>query len=154
MNNEKDIFDFIKPKKVDVPSDDFFANLSQEIIEKEKTPIVPMYKKPLGWIAGIVASMAIVLAVGFLGNNTPPKSALAQLDEVELEDVETYVEENFDSYELDEIIAEIPDSDIDEIPEPVFVEEKITWDDISQEDILDYIDSELDIDELDEELFI
>lgn len=154
MNNEKDIFDFIQPKKVDVPSDDFFANLSQEIIEKEKAPIIPMYKKPLGWIAGIAASIAIVFAVGFFGNNTPQESALAQLDEVEMEDVETYVEENFDSFELDEIIAEIPDSRIDEIPEPVFVEEKITWDDISQEDIFDYVDSELDMDELDEELFI
>jgi hypothetical protein len=83
----------------------YFKSIDGEIfnkLEKEETPVISLSsKKPLYYIAGIAASIVLILAI-FI--NKPFE------DEISIEMVETYLEDrDLSSYELAELLS---DSDL------------------------------------------
>ena len=81
------------------------------------------------------------------------------LNDIPQETILAYVTENIDEYELDEIIEIIPDQTIQdmEVFQPIVVESEstISFDDISNEEIMEYLLEEgIDMEEMNEsELF-
>lgn len=168
MNNEKDIFNFIKAKKVDVPDTTYFESLADNIISKNSVKVIPIYKKPLFWMSSAAAAVIILfVAFNFTDTNTIQDKPLLALNDIDNDLVYSYVHENindFDTELLTEFISETAiDSDNSTETEPVSetVEDNtvesntITLENISSEDILNYFESEeIDISDLEDELFI
>lgn len=168
MNNEKDIFDYIKAKKVDVPDTSYFETLADNIIAKDHVKVIPIYKKPLFWMSSAAAAILIFfVAFNFTDPNSIQDKPLLALNDIDNDLVYSYVHENindFDTELLTEFISETDiESDNSSEDESVQITEEnitiesntITLENISSEDILNYFESEaIDISDLEDELFI
>lgn len=163
MKEQKDILDYISPKRTSTPSPDYFEGLAQRVIAGEKTRIVPFYKKPVMWIG---AAAAIAIGCVFLTSIFSPSPAssdpLLALQEVPSEEIMDYLHENIediDESEIEEAITEaslaiVPKKSIDADPtaSTQAKESEITFDDINAEDILHYFNQEgIDPSELEED---
>ena len=171
MKEEKDIFDFIQPSKVDTPDKSYFEALTKNVIQEAKPKVVPLHKRPVVWMR--VAAAAII-ALLFVTNINPGDSMssdpLLALNDISSEEILAYVDENIDEFEEDEIAEIVPEEaieirDIMELPEPAVVEEpavteaSISLQEVNEEEIMDYLEEEgielLDLDvEDDEGIFI
>lgn len=167
MKEEKDIFNFIEKRKADLPDAAYFDNLTRSVIESQRTKGMPLYKRPVFWISAAAAVVLTLIVVRFDSQEVPQTNALAELEHISNNDVLAYVEENIEDFDIDLIAEFIPDATIDKeiaeieselIPEQIedlVVDMEISFDGITRDDILDYLEEEeLDINDLEENSFI
>lgn len=161
MNEEKDIFDFIEKRKVDVPHKAYFENLSQSIISSQKTRVIPFYKRPITWI-GAAAAVALVLMMVRLDSpqeTVVQTDVLSELNNIPREVILAYVEENIDDFDIELIAEFVPASALEYEPieqeitdEKETTNETISFDDITRDDILEYLEDEgIDLSDLEDE---
>lgn len=168
MNNEKDIFDYIKAKKVDVPDVSYFDSLADSIISKGQVKVIPLYKKPLFWMSSAAAAVILLfVAFNFSDDSSIQDKPLLALNDMDNDLVYSYVHENINDFDTELLTEFISESAIEadntteiepiiEIQESTTIESNsITLENISSEDILNYFESEaIDISDLEDELFI
>jgi hypothetical protein len=166
MKNEKDIFDFIKAKKVDVPDQAYFAALANSITDSKKNNIVPIYKRPVFWLSSAAAAIVIVfVALNFGETNVMHEKPLLAMNDLDTEIVYDYVNENINDFDAEMISEFIPTEVITsntteifevELEEVKTIEtEELSFEDISTEDILNYFESEeISLSDFEDELFI
>lgn len=181
MDKEKDIFDQLKARKTPMPDASYFASMAQSVIDsqkgtdapkKEEPRIIPMYKRPIVWI-GTVAAIAAAFVVGLLivnfnQHSTEESNPLMALNEIPSTEVYEYIDENIDDFDTDLIVDALDASSInnitlvDEVEEPETTTEstqtnteKISFDDIDTEDIINYLNEEgISSEDFDEDSFI
>ena len=160
MKENEDIFEHLKKRKIETPSKDYFDALAASVIEQEskKTKLIPIGRKILYWSTAAAA----ILVIGFFLFNIPQQpetNILAQLDDVSTEELIAYVDENIDDFDTDQLGETLSDEEIDKLDEELSLEmsdisyvessESISFDDIDEQDILDYLELEdIDLDEL------
>lgn len=171
MDKEKDIFDNIKVRKIDVPSADYFKNLSEVVLEKQRPKIVPFYKRPLSWAGAAAAIIVIALLVTNMSQSpvsTGNSDPLLALNEFSSEELMNYIDSNIDDFDTDLIAEMIAEGDLatteifDAIEDPIVEQEMkeskvpVSIDTLDDQDILDYFNDEgFDLDILeDEDTFI
>ena len=164
MNEEKDIFDFIEKRKVDVPDKAYFENLTQKIVSSQKTRVIPFYKQPITWIGAAAAVALIFMVVRFESpQEVVEPNVLVALDDIPREDILAYVEDNIEDFDIDLISEYIPKSALESKRIEIENEEvdgdpaieTISFDDITTDDILDYFeDEDIDFSDLDDDSFI
>ncbi|MCH2230851.1 MAG: hypothetical protein MK105_10945 [Crocinitomicaceae bacterium] len=164
MKNEKDIFDFIKSVKPEEPSADYFSGLADKILSENKTIVIPIYKKPTFWMTSAAAIGIILFSVLRLNNSTEIETpALLAFNNIEKIEIFEYIDDNIQDFDIDLFIESIPESTLDETDQTETLKEvkmtheepSITFDEISEEDILEYLNTEeIDITDLEEDLFI
>lgn len=160
MEEKNDIFEQLKPRKTSIPDDSYFEAMANSVIESQKkTPIVPLYKRPIVWI-GAVAAVFLVgfLIVNFSSTSDSNSDALLALNDVSSNELFEYIDENIDDFDTDLIVDAMNESSVDEMnfiepeaPETIETVEttskkttpsRITFDDIDANDILDYFNEE------------
>lgn len=174
MEKEKDIFDHIKARKVDLPSADYFKNLADTVIEKQRPKIIPLYKRPMTWVGAAAAVIIIALLVTNISgsnetthNSTDP---LLALNDISSDELISYIDNNIDDFETELIAEMIPESELEDIElfvdiEPIandialtneITNSVIEIDELEDQDILEYFNDEgIDFEDLqDEDSFI
>ena len=161
MEQEKNIFDYLKPKKGEIPTTAYFEKLAQDVVAQEKkvARIIPLYKKPLFWLVATAASIALLLV---FSTKQTEKILLTENESVSHDAIFAYIEENIDEFDT-YLIAEFVDEE-KLIPEKVNVavetrqieEDPIKeLEEVELDDILDYFEYEgIDIEQLEDELNI
>ena len=160
MKETEDIFEYLKKRKIETPSKDYFDALAASVIEQEskETKVIPIGRKIFYWSTAAAA----ILVVGFFLFNIPRQTQtniLAQLDDVSTEELILYVYENIDDFDTEQLGETLSDEEIDELDEELSIEmldisyvessESISFDDIDEQEILDYLELEdIDLDEL------
>lgn len=167
MEEKNDIFEHLKPRSTDVPDDSYFEAMANSVIEtQKKTPIIPLYKRPIVWI-GAVAAVFLVgfLIVNFSSTSDSNSDALLALNDVSSNELFEYIDENIDDFDTDLIVDAMNESAVDELsfiePESSEIIEvatekttpsRITFDDIDANDILDYFNEEgIDTEDLEDD---
>ncbi len=160
MKKNEDIFEHLKKRKIETPSKDYFEALAESVIKQEsKAPkVIPIGRKVLYWSTAAAA----ILVIGFFLFNLPQQPAtniLAQLEDVSTEELIAYVDENIEDFDTDQLGETLSDEEIDKLNEEINIEmsdisfvessEPISFEDIDEQDILDYLELEdIDLDEL------
>ncbi len=160
MKENEDIFEHLKKRKIETPSKDYFDALAASVLEKEskETKVIPIGRKIFYW----ATAAAAILVIGFFLFNIPQQTEtniLAQLDDVSTEELIAYVDENIDDFDTDQLGETLSDEEIDKLDEELSLEmsdisyvessESISFEDIDEQDILDYLELEdIDLDEL------
>lgn len=160
MKENEDIFEHLKKRKIETPSKDYFDALATSIIEQEskETKVIPIGRKVLYWSTATAA----ILVVGFFLFNIPQQqntNILAQLEDVSTEELIAYVDENIDDFDTDHLGETLSDDEIEKLDNELspemsdisFIEstESISFDNIDEQDILDYLELEdIDLDDL------
>ena len=160
MKENEDIFEHLKKRKIETPSKDYFDALAASVIEQEskETKVIPIGRKIFYWSTAAAA----ILVVGFFLFNIPQQTEtniLAQLDDVSTEELISYVDENIDDFDTEQLGETLSDEEIDKLDEELSIEmsdisyvessESISFDDVDEQDILDYLELEdIDLDEL------
>lgn len=180
MEKDKDIFEHLKARKTPMPDASYFSSLAQSVIasqqpttlnQKENTPVVPLFKRPIVRI-GSVAAIAAIFVVGMLvvnlsNTSTETNDPLLALNDIPPSEVYEYIDENIDDFDTDLIAEALDEASISNISftdnseESSTVEtsptsiEKISFDDIDIEDIIDYLNEEgITSEDLEEDSFI
>lgn len=164
MKNEKDIFDFIKSVKPEEPSAEYFSGLADKIIADNKTKVIPLHKKPIFWLSSAAAVAIVIFTVLRFNNSTEIEAPnLLAFNDVDNTEIFDYIDENIQDFDTDLIIESLPEANLEEAEQVEDIEEQvmsidqpqITFDEISEEDILEYLNSEeIDLTDLEEDLFI
>lgn len=97
METKNDILNQLKPKKVELPTDDFFENLTQNALKSKK-----IKHSNIGIVYYSVISIAALLVIGvfvFNPETQKKKQASVQLAEVETHELENYI--NTKTLEID-----------------------------------------------------
>ena len=162
MEQENNIFNHIKPKKVSVPDASYFENMANSILEQEKKKIkiVPLYKKPVFWLVASAASIALLLLVNPFSVDEDATNLLA-MNDVSNEEVIDYVNENIDEFDTYLFSEYLTDETIEESKTTVYIEPEVIesetieeLEEVELEDILEYFEfEEIDIDELEDDLY-
>ena len=126
-------FSDIKKPGFEVPKD-YFNSVEDNVFNKINTDDVPVVKlntrKRLYYIAGIAASLILLLAIFIGGGNGP--------EELSVEIVETYLEESdLDSYEIAQLL-----SDVDLLEDDFIITETMYEEDNLEDYLLDNVDLE------------
>jgi Glu-tRNA(Gln) amidotransferase subunit E-like FAD-binding protein len=170
MEENKDIFEHIEKRKVELPDASYFENLAESVLDSQKVKVVPFHKRPIAWISAAAAAILVFVVFQFGSSNVEQNDVLAELDSISNEEVFAYVEDNIDDFDIELLAEFVPEDRIDDSAlEEEFnhmintdensmtqVDSEISFDNISKDDILDYLEEEeLDIYELeDDESFI
>jgi hypothetical protein len=169
METKKDIFDYLKPRKKIVPDQSYFNQLVANVLETEKVKVVPLYRKPIFWLSSAAATIAIILLVNIETEIPNSVNPMIALNEISSEELFTYVNDNIEDFDTEMLTDIIPSDNIEEIDlvatdkivvDEVSSETELNFDNIQEEDILEYILNEeidiYDIEELEEleEIFI
>lgn len=161
MNQAKKILDFIQPKKVETPTNDYFDQLAKSVIHKHSKKSIPLYKKPIyRWISAAAVLVPFIFYFVIFQKEDVKVAVYARLKAIPQEDIHTYILENIEEFETDEIIEMTDSKSIDE-----FRTELITlktncsptfFETVSVNEIEAYFESEnIEIDEFNENnLFI
>lgn len=159
MNEEKNIFDFIEKRKVDVPDEAYFHGLAQSVIRSQKTKIIPIYKRPITWIGTAAAIVLMLMVVKFDSTEELVETdILSALDDIPRDVILAYVEGNIDEFDIELIAEFIPASSLrfEKIEETQISDDKpiesVSFDNITRDEILKYLeDEELDFSDLEDE---
>lgn len=163
MNEEKDIFDFIEKRKVETPDKAYFDNLAQSVLDSQKTKVIPLYKRPISWISVAAAAVLVLFVVNFnTPGDIPESNEWATLDDVPKEELLAYVEDNIEDFDIELIAEFVPTEEInskyEELENEMTIEEEIdpiesiTFESVSKEEILEYLEDEgLDFSDLEDE---
>ena len=159
MKSKKDLLDHLKPVKIDAPDSEFFETLASQVVKEH--PIVKRKGKNnlrimrMALAAAAVIVMAFVLMKSFSiePQSTSPEKTL--LSEIQDDDIYAYVEEHIDEFSIEEITETLTEDDLDVLFENQSNELDFFFAEISDEEIINYIDKEnLDLDEFEDELLI
>ncbi|MCJ8291851.1 MAG: hypothetical protein HRT58_17445 [Crocinitomicaceae bacterium] len=166
MEEKNDIFDHLKPRKTPIPDASYFESMAKSVIESQKAPIIPLYKRPVVWISAVAAIfIAGIMIVNFSTTSDINSDPLLALNDVSSDELYAYIDENIDDFETDLIVEALNESSVDEMnfiePEPaeqieVKAEktdpESISFDEVDSKDILDYFNEEgIDSDEFEDD---
>lgn len=161
MEEQKDIFDFLKVNHVDAPDASYFNDLAQSVIDqKSKGKIIPFYRKPVAWISVAAAAVLVFLVFQFSETPTEYTNALLAINELSTDEITAYVSENIDDFDIElfeecmalEQLEIVGDTVVNEQPKK---DVKIDFESITKEEILEYLQlEEIDLEELEEESFI
>lgn len=171
MEEKKDIFDYLKVKEQFTPDSSYFEQLGEKVLKETPRPakVIPLYKRSLFWVSAAAAAVLIVLFTSPYFSNQQEEDVLLALNEIPLEDLRSYVDENIEDFETD-LIAEFVDEQAIHISEFSGIEiqqQSITnakgvsiqndLKEIDKSDILHYFENEeIELDDLqeDEDSFI
>ena len=166
MEEKNDIFDHLKPRKTPIPDASYFESMAKSVIESQKAPIIPLYKRPVAWISAVAAIfIAGIMIVNFSTTSDINSDPLLALNDVSSDELYAYIDENIDDFETDLIVEALNESSVDEMnfiePEPVeqievkaekINPEPISFDEVDSKDILDYFNEEgIDSDEFEDD---
>ena len=159
MKKKQDIFNHLKPGKISTPEESYFTQLASDIIRSQEVRVIPLYKKPILWFSAAAAVIAVLIVFNF-NSSEENNDVLLALNEISSEELFLYVDENIEDFESDMLIEIIPITNIEsvefvselsETANVVSSESTIDFEEINNEDILDYINSEeIDIFSLDD----
>ena len=160
MENPNNIFEKVNPRKVDVPDINYFTKMASSISASQKPviKIIPFYKKPILWVASAAAA-AIIFVFNMETSTEQQFNMQLAFNEVTNEEIFNYIDENIDEFELNDIAEIIPDENLKamEISQPISIQKEtnLSFDDISDEEIMEYfLEEGIDLNELNEsELF-
>lgn len=167
MEEKNDIFDHLKPRETPIPDASYFESMAKSVIESQKkSPIIPLYKRPVVWLSAVAAIfIAGILIVNFSATSDTNSDPLLALNDVSSDELYAYIDENIDDFETDLIVEALNESSVDEMnfiePEPVeqikpkaekINPEPISFDEVDSKDILDYFNEEgIDSDEFEDD---
>lgn len=163
MNEEKDIFDFIEKRKADMPNKAYFDNLAQGIIDSQKTKITPLYKRPITWVSAVAAAILVFFIVNFNApGELPGHDQSISFNDISRAELLAYVDENIEEFDIEMIAEFVPVDELNakyEALESAMSEEvevhpleTMTLENITKEDILEYLNDEgLDFSDLEDE---
>jgi len=165
MDKQNNIFDYLKVNKPQVPNKDYFEQLANNVMKSQKIKVIPIYKKPVTWLSMAAASVAIMFLLGVFNSNPQETNVLLALNEVSVNEIETYIYDNINDFDTDAIINLIEEENIEAEEEKVSIEpiiettiseKPISLDNIEKEDILEYFELEgINLEDLgDDESFI
>jgi hypothetical protein len=161
--NKGHIIDELKVNRAPMPSDDFFADFKDTVLEKiaqeQTAKIVPLYKRWYSWTA-VAAAVALIFTVTWNSPTVTPSAKKEPIDFASLtrEDVLEYMEEHIEDFEA-EMLAEqmdsIPTWNVAETNTSTAVvsnrqqgKNDHLFDNLDKEDILKYLEEEsIDLDE-------
>ena len=150
MKKKKDLLDHLQPEKIRPPSEAYFKTLAQKVSVEERHSAVK--NRRFIKITGFALAAAAVLFMAFVLFNDfskPTKELKVEQDlfyDVNDEEIYTYVNEHIDDFTIDELSIPLGDESI---------EEDFYLTDISQDEIISYIEAEnIDLDEFEDELLI
>lgn len=171
METKKDPFEHIKVTKPNGPGPDYFEKLKAELMveigKEPKAPVRTLVQRPFFWVISAAASIVLLFAIHSALNE--PLDAAVSFSSLSDEEILAYVDENIDDFD-EEMIAEAYNSMILEKTlaegdttkkRTVTVKEvpaaanqpatQVTFETLSEEDILNYLNSqELTEEELEE----
>lgn len=159
MEQKKDIFDYLKPVKINLPDEAYFNKLAHEVISAKSTKIIPLFHKPIFWLSSAAAIIVMVFIINNDWGNPSIENPLVALKEIPEEDIFRYVEKNINDFDTEMFCELIPIGDIQEeeklsdynLPIEEKYESSINMEEISPEDILNYFQNqEIDLFELNE----
>lgn len=151
MQNQKDILEQIRVKKLETLSSDFLTEMAKEIHRTELKKVVPIYRKPLFYMLTSAAACAIFIIVSVLTSEQKQEISLtAEFQEISSAELLAYVDANLEDFE-EELLGEFVENlDLNETysaPETTapIAESQVSTpilDEIQKEDILDYLQDE------------
>ena len=150
MKKEKDILDHLSPEKINTPDNEFFESLSTKVAKQNPRPHIKT--RVLTKIISMSLATAAVLLIAFVlfkDFTQPIKELKVEQDilfDVNDEEIYAYVDEHlydFTTEEIEESFSDDIGSELD------------LFSNISQDEIMDYIENEnIDLDEFEDELLI
>jgi len=159
MKSKKDILDHLKPIKIDAPDSEFFETLASQVVKEH--PIVKRKGKNNMRIMRMAMAAAAVLVLAFVlmksfsiepQIKSPEKTLLWEIQD---DEIYAYVEEHIDEFSIEEITETLTEDDLDVLFENQSNELDFFFAEISDEEIINYINKEnLDLDEFEDELLI
>ena len=163
MEEQKDIFDYIKPREIETPEQSYFDQLTKSVIDSQQPKIIPIYKKPIFWLSSAAAVIAVMVVLNFDNSTQESGNVLLALNDISKQEVQAYINDNIDDFD-EELIAEyIQENTIESVSlvveEPITFDEPVSdpalnFDDIDAADILEYLESEeIDLYDLDDEIY-
>lgn len=163
MDETKNIVHFIQAKKTEVPSNEYFENLANSILEKHAQPtvkVIPFYKKPkFKWMAAAAVIVPFVLYFALQDAPQNQNDVLMSLKEIPQEDIHAYIMENEEEFHIDEIVEITDLATIDAFRSETVSLNTTTnpslLEGISKEEIESYFEyNNIDLEELEEDIFI
>lgn len=164
MNNEqKNILSKLEKVPTQVPNDVFFETLKKQVVDKlENEPkIIPFYRKT--WIQS-AASILLLMGIGcvyLLNSKTPLSHPKTKVDFSALskQDILKYIENNQEEFEERDLAAALIELPVLGNQVQIQTKQKVSgkdtelekmWNDLDDEEILQYLQEESD--DIDEEL--
>lgn len=174
MEEKKDIFDFIEKRPIETPDASYFKDLADKVImeandepDEHQAKVIPLYRRSIVWISGVAA--AILVAFLMLPESTNPTNPIEPVasDEPSRAEVLAYVNENIDDFDEELLVEYIAiknlgsepvlsgDSEPEEEPLETIIETETkdlqeSLKNISDEEILEYLEMEGELDDEDE----
>ncbi len=178
MEEKKDIFDFIEKRPIETPDADYFKSLADKVIsdvaeepEEPQAKIIPLYRRSIVWISGVAAAILVAFLLLPETTGTGNLDPLAFSDEPSREEVLAYVNDNIDDFD-EELLVEfiamknlgsepVLEQTIEPEEEPLeTIIETETQDlqeslkNISDEEILEYLELEGELDENEDDFIL
>lgn len=178
MEEKKDIFNFIEKRPIETPDASYFKDLADKVIadvndepEEPQAKIIPLFQRPITWISGVAA--AVLVAFLLLPEATGSISTidLANTNEPSRAEVLAYVNDNIDDFDEELLIEFIAEKNLGS--EPVLTQEpqpevepletiietetkdlQESLKQISDEEILEYLELEGGLDESDDDFIM
>lgn len=151
MENQKDILEQIRSKKMESLSSDFLADMAKEIHRSESKKVIPIHRKPLIYILTSAAACAIFVLVSVLSTKPSEEISLsAELKEISSSELLAYVDAHIEEFEeelLGEFVAnfDLTESNTELEPSDLTVDSKVSspkLEDLESDDILEYLQEE------------
>ena len=159
MKSKKDILDHLQPIKIDAPDSEFFETMASQVVKEH--PIVKRKGKNNLRIMRMAMAAAAVLVLAFVlmkSFSIEPQSVNSEkplLSEIQDEAIFAYFDEHIDEFSIEEITETLTEEDLNVLFENQSNELDFFFAEISDEEIINYIDKEnLDLDEFEDELLI
>ena len=159
MKSKKDLLDHLKPVKIDAPDSEFFETLASQVVKEH--PVVKrkgennlrIMRMALTAAAVIVMAFVLMKSFSIKPQSISPEKTL--FSEIQDDEIYAYVEEHIDEFSIEEITEILTEDDLDVLFENQSNELDFFFAEISDEEIINYIDKEnLDLDEFEDELLI
>lgn len=160
MEKQNDIFDHLKPREIFTPDQAYFDQLATNVISTAKSKVIPLYKKPVFWMTAAAACITVVLLLNIGTTSKTSENVLLAMNEIPQHEVLEYVKQNIKEFDTEMLSEIIPENNIEEIKFSTQIEEKkseplsepqINFDNIDQEDILNYLyEEDIDINDLED----
>ncbi len=152
-----------KTERPEIPAD-YFSGLSSKLmndIRKEpKIKVISFYRKPMFWIVSTAASICVLIGLSYFLKNMNELT----FDSLSKSEVLAYVENNIDDFDEELIVSVMSESAFNlgdttkktnNAKQPITQKgkETMSFESLSEEEILEYLNSqELSLEELEEEI--
>lgn len=161
MENKDELSKHLRKNTRPVLENDYFIGLFSKVMgqikQEPKTRIIPLYKKPLFWLSSAAASILLLFGMNYFlnGMNEITFESLSKAE------VHAYVEKNIDDFDEELVIEVLSQTNVvadttkkvkktSQAPQNKTIE-SISFESLSSEEILEYLNSqEMSIEELEE----